>query len=211
MLPDNRKPFCIDMHIHTSQYSECAETLHPQKIEKYACKAGLDAVIITEHDTCWKSDEIEKLQKALPNIWVFNGVEVTTRSGCHLVVFGIDELGPLHKGIGCEEVIRYVHENGGVVFLAHPFRKGLPSLGIIEQFDAIEVGSTSLSLKESKLSANLARTLNKPAIGCSDAHALPMIGWAYTQFPSWPENVSDLCRMVKEGLGEAVFPNPFRN
>ena len=197
------------MHIHTSRYSECAETLHPEKIEEYALKAGLDAVIITEHDTCWKRSDLRELQESSTSIQIFNGVEVTTKSGCHLIVYGIGELGPLRKGIPCEEAIRYVHESDGIIILAHPFRKSLPPLNIIEQFDAIEVGSTSLYKKESDLSMHLAQTLEKPVIGSSDAHALSMIGWAYTRFPSKPENPKDLCRMIKEGIGEVVMPNPF--
>ena len=209
MSPNSNEVFSIDMHIHTSRYSECAETLHPEKIEEYALKAGLDAVIITEHDTCWKRSDLRELQESSTSIQIFNGVEVTTKSGCHLIVYGIEELGPLRKGIPCEEAIRYVHESDGIIILAHPFRKSLPPLNIIEQFDAIEVGSTSLYKKESDLSMHLAQTLEKPVIGSSDAHALSMIGWAYTRFPSKPVNPKDLCRMIKEGIGEVVMPNPF--
>ncbi len=209
MSSESNASYCIDLHIHTSRYSECAETLHPEKIEEYALKAGLDAVIITEHDTCWKKSDLRELQELSPSIQIFNGVEVTTRSGCHLVVFGIDELGPLRKGISCNEAIRYVRESEGIIILAHPYRKGLPSLNIIEQLDAIEVGSTSLYQRESNLSIHLAQTLEKPTIGSSDAHAPSMIGWAYTRFPTKPTNPKDLCRMIKEGMGEAVLPNPF--
>ncbi len=206
---ENSSEFIIDMHVHSSRHSECAEALDAQRIEQYARKAQVNGVVITEHDTLWDKQEFQDLQANTLEVQFYNGVEVTTSSGCHLVVIGIDEIGPLHKGITSERAIAYVHEQGGVVILAHPFRKGLPPLKIIERVDAIEVGSTSLYENESKLSFNLADVLRKPAIASSDAHALPMIGWAYTVFPAKPENDQHLCRMIREGVGKPVLPNPF--
>ncbi len=206
---ENRLPFCIDMHVHTSRYSECAESLDPLKIEKYARKAGLDAVVITEHDTFWNRYELQELTEMCTEVQFFNGIEVTTKRGFHLVIIGVEKSGLLKKGVPCFDAIRYTHDQGGLAILAHPFRKGLPPLKTVAEVDAIEVGSTSLYEKESQLSYNLAKIMEKPAIACSDAHALSMIGWAYTRFPHPPENLRDLCEMVKEGKGKPILPNPF--
>lgn len=201
--------FHIDMHVHSSRYSQCAEFLDPHKIEYYAQKAGIHGVVITEHDTLWKPDQLEALQREMPSVLLLNGIEVTTENGCHLVLIGLNGNGPLHKGIPIEKAISYAHEESGIAILAHPFRNGLPSLQSIEKVDAIEIGSTSLNQRESTLSQYLAEVLQKPTIGCSDAHALSRIGWAYTRFPEQPQDAAHLCRLVKSGLGEPIMPNSF--
>ena len=118
--------YTIDLHVHSAKYSECAESLDPKQIVNYAKKAKLNAVVITEHDTLWKKEDFQELQEKAADIHLFNGIEVTTENGCHLVVIGVERNGPLHKGISAEKAITYAHEEGAVVILAHPFRKGLP-------------------------------------------------------------------------------------
>ncbi len=201
--------FNIDMHVHTAKFSECAESLDPLQIEEYARQAHVNAIVITDHDTLWDKQEFQELKNMFHEIQLYNGIEVTTENGYHLIIIGIKEQGPIHKGVTCNKAISYAHEQGGVAILAHPFRRGLPPIKIIAQVDAIEVGSTSLNEKESKLSINLAQAMTKPVIACSDAHSLPMIGWAYTSFPNRPENVSHLCEMIKKGLGKPTCPNPY--
>ncbi|WP_136797605.1 MULTISPECIES: PHP-associated domain-containing protein [Desulfosediminicola] len=198
--------FSIDMHVHTSRYSECAESLDPRQIDSYAMRAGLHAVVITEHNTMWGNNEIKELQAQMSSILLFNGIEVTTNGGHHLVILGVDENTPLPKGISCSDAISTAHEQGGVAILAHPYRNGLPPLHTIEMVDAVEIASTSLSRKETDLSCHLAQFLGKQAIGCSDAHALTRIGWSYTQFPCSPRDTSHLCQMIRQGLGNPVMP-----
>jgi len=204
-----RENFHIDLHVHTAQHSECAESLNPLLVNKYAVKAGIHGAVITEHDTLWNKSDFNELQQRSRNVLLFNGVEVTTQNGCHLVVLGIKENGPLHKGISCNDAIDYARQERAIVILAHPFRNGLPPMKILKSIDAFEVGSTSLYKDESKLCRLLSEALQKPGIASSDAHALSMIGWAYTSFPEMPENVQHLCAMIKEGLGSPVLPHSF--
>jgi len=201
--------FHFDLHVHSALYSECAESLDPFKLEEYAKSAGIDGILLTEHDALWSRNQLEELQHHIPSVVFYNGVEVTARNGIHLVILGISEMGPLYKGIYCNDAISYAHDQGGIVILAHPFRNGLPQLRVIERVDAIEIGSTSLTALESELSQNLARSVGKPMLACSDAHALQRIGWAYTSFLRAPENERDLCQMIKSGQGKPILPNPF--
>jgi len=210
MMSDTDNPiFSIDLHVHTSRYSECAESLDPRLIENYAKNAGLHAIVITEHDTMWKNEEFEELQAQMSSVMLFNGIEVTTSTGHHLVILGVEPNTSLPKGMSCDDAIFTAQEQGGVAILAHPYRKGLPPLHTIEKVDAIETASTSLSQKETELSSHLAESLGKPAIGCSDAHALTRIGWSYTQFPHYPRNTKHLCQMIRKGLGNPVLPEHF--
>lgn len=201
--------FFIDTHVHSSKYSECAESLDPRQIEIYSKKAGIHGIVMTEHDTLWRYDLFHELQKEFSSILFFNGIEITSKEHSHLVLIGLKDIGLLCKGIPANDAINIAHEQGGVAILAHPFRNGLPPLNIIDKIDAVEIASTSLSRRESELSQYLAQKLNKPSIACSDAHSLSRIGWAYTQFPEQPESTEHLCRMIKEGQGRPVIPNAF--
>ena len=202
-------PFKIDVHVHSAQYSACAETLLPQKIGEYAKKAGLDGVVLTEHDSLWDPEAFLELRAKVKEIEIYNGIEVTDDLGHHYVVIGISEMGPLRRGINSYEILQFVHRCKGVVILAHPFRNGLPPLKIIEKVDAIEIGSTSLNERESQLAVCLANSLNKPTIACSDAHSLVRIGWGFTILPQKPGNEAMLCSMIRDGLGKPVLPFPF--
>lgn len=202
-------PFFIDMHVHTSRYSECAESLDPLKLESYALNAGLHGVILTEHNAMWCEEEFQELQNTMKSIILYNGIEVTTDERHHLVIVGVNKNTVFWKGIKSKEAISLANEQGGVVILAHPYRSGLPSLDIIKQVDAIEILSTSLSREESELAGHLTSYLGKSAIGCSDAHALLRVGWAYTAFPCRPESSDHFCEMIRDGLGTPVQSKPF--
>ena len=201
--------FNIDLHVHTAKHSECAESLDPARLGEFAARTAINGIVITEHDTLWNETDFAILKKQSDDILLLNGIEVTTKRGYHLVIIGIDECGPLQKGIPCDDAINYAHEKGAVAILAHPFRNGLPPLKIITLLDAIEIGSTSLYRSEAELSRHLAESLNKPCIASSDAHALTMIGWAYTGFPEKPEDILHLCAMIREGRGIPILPHPF--
>lgn len=203
------RSFHVDLHVHTARHSECAESLDPFKLGVFASQSNINCVVITEHDTLWNPDEFTSLKNHTRDILLFNGIEVTTKHGYHLVVVGIEDCGPLKKGVTCDDAISYAHEKDAAVILAHPFMNGLPPVRIVESIDAIEIGSTSLYTTEAKLSRHLAQVLNKPCIASSDAHALSMVGWAYTTFPEKPTDMRHLCTMIKEGQGTPVIPNPF--
>lgn len=200
------QPYRIDLHVHTGRYSQCAELVDPYRIEHHALRAGLDAVVLTEHDMLWEEEELSVLQESASQIRFFRGIEVTARD-CHLIVIGIDDAGALFRGVSAEEVIETTHTNDGCVILAHPFRDADPSRIPVQRVDAIEVGSTSFSETEALRALELCRQFEKPAVASSDGHALSRIGWAWTEFPREPENEHSLADQIRSGLGTAIIPN----
>jgi len=211
-LSDNRQvepSFNIDLHVHTARYSSCAEFLDPLQIEQYCLDAGIQGVVLTEHDTCWNTDELADLQAHCPSVRLFSGIEVSTAEDSHLIVIGLEDHRVLAKGMPFDAVVAAAHEQAGLVILAHPFRKTIPPLSSVSKVDAIEIGSTSLHEPEARLSACLTEVLQKPSVACSDAHALPMIGWAYTRLPRQPANLAELIQMIRQGHGRPVLPHPF--
>jgi predicted metal-dependent phosphoesterase TrpH len=208
MSRNEQTPCRIDLHLHTGRYSQCAEFVDPYQIEARAVQAGLSAVVLTEHDILWQDEEIELLQKQSPGIRIFRGIEVSAR-GCHLLVIGIDDAGPLDRGITLEEVVAYARLFDAAVILAHPYRDADPDCLPVELVDAVEVGSTSFTADEARRARQLAARFGKPVVAGSDGHAMSRIGWAWTELPDLPQDEASLASAIRRGLGIPVTPYPF--
>lgn len=201
--------YLIDLHIHSKLYSSCAQTLDPFQLAGVLVEKGLHGAVLAEHDSRWASAQFELLQEHDRRCQLFNGMELTTAGNYHFVLLGLEDDSLISKGMDAEDAIDKVHQQGGAAILAHPFRTGVPPLQVLEKIDAVELGSTSFSEKESQLCALVAEELGKPLVGSSDAHALERVGWGYTEFPVRPEDEKHLCAMIRSGMGVAVLPNPF--
>jgi len=195
--------FRIDLHVHTKRYSGCAEFLEPTSIAKYAVVVGLDAVVLTEHDWLWERLEIEELARRSTGIRFFRGMECSAR-GCHILLIGLQEAAPFHRGISPEKAIELAHGQGAVAILAHPFRDSDPWRLPVKSFDAIEVNSTSFHGDDSDRAQALADAFHLPQVAAGDAHALSRIGWACTVFERRPRNEEELAAMIRAGRCRAV-------
>lgn len=116
------------IHIH-STYSD--GTGSPEHIAQCANEAGLDFLILTDHNSIQaKTDGYERW---FNNSMFIVGYEVNdTKNENHYLVFGLDELigtfQVLHNGeLGCKlsakEYVEEIKRKGGAGFLAHPFEK----------------------------------------------------------------------------------------
>lgn len=199
----------LDLHIHTGRYSQCAELVDPFRIGDAASRAGLSGVVLTEHDMFWQDEETELLRAAVSPLRVYRGLEVSAAE-CHVLVIGIEDAALFDRRMRVEQVIEVAHAAGAVTVLAHPYRDASPEELPVENFDAIEIGSTSFNRQEAKRSIRLARTFDKPMIASSDAHALSRIGWGWTEFPTLPANELELAAAIRSGQGRAVIPRALR-
>lgn len=190
----------IDLHVHTSRYSPCAEYLDPTSLAAAAAARGLRGVVLAEHDILWAAEEAEVLQRLDPSLRLYRGIECSVR-GAHLLVIGLDDAARLVRNMPFEDAVLVAHEAGAAVVLAHPFRDSDPRALPVELVDAVEVASTSFSAAEARRSWHLARSYGKPAVAGSDAHALARVGWAWTELPSLPGDERDLAAMLKAGAG----------
>ena len=189
----------IDLHVHTSRYSPCAECLEPGELLVAARRAGLEGVVVTEHDVLWAAEEVASLQGRVSEVRLFRGFECTVQ-GAHLVVIGLDDAARLYRGMRFEAAVEIARQDGAAVILAHPFRdsdlEGLP----LSLVDAVEVASTSFTADEAVRAWRLARRLGKPTVAGSDAHALPLVGWAWTELPALPGDELALAEVIRSGL-----------
>ena len=208
-------PLRIDLHVHTKRYSACAEFMGPFEIDASCREAGIDAVVFTDHDWLWTEAEISEVRARSQGTRFFRGIECSA-DGCHIILIGLEDAAHLRRGMPPGKVIDIAHGQGAVAILAHPFRDTDPFALPLEEFDAIEVDSTSFVSGDPKLAFHLARSLDKPTVASSDAHALSRLGWAWTEFDTEPADEKELAELVHQGRGRPVLhpqdlPAPVRS
>ena len=108
------------LHIHSS-YSDGAGTI--PEIAKSADKAGLDFVILNDHDYMTESLHLDE-EGFYKNVLVLLGAEIGKRYH-HYLAFNLKEMVSCQSA-GPQEIIDRVNKQGGFGFLAHPFEKGMP-------------------------------------------------------------------------------------
>jgi predicted metal-dependent phosphoesterase TrpH len=220
--------FSVDMHVH-SMYS--GESLaRPRDIIDAALEKGLDAIVITEHQSLHASAPFEKFRGQTP-LTILRGVELTTDCG-HMLVYGISDKDWNDWGsdrtVHAQDLIDRVNALGGIAVPAHPYvisgSKGSPywwepvvavderitglhGLGAIEVCNGKHAGHPAVC----EMLGAVARSMNLPGIGGSDAHMPGSVGCSYTAFKVPIYSNRDLVQAVKSGLlhpknGTAVCP-----
>ncbi|HEX8067093.1 MAG TPA: CehA/McbA family metallohydrolase [Thermoleophilaceae bacterium] len=104
------------VHLH-SLHSDGTGTV--PEIVRAARRAGVDVVLLTDHDTM----EGRRLEGWHDDVLLLVGIEVSPRGENHYLAFGIDE--PVdHRGLSPAEICRAVADAGGFGFAAHPWSEG---------------------------------------------------------------------------------------
>ena len=169
------KPFAFDFHIH-SKYSYDS-VLSPSQIIKMAKKVGLKGIAITDHNTIRGGMEAKRI--ADDSIYVIVGSEIKTNRGDLIGLFLSNEI----KSRDFNRVINEIRKQDGIAILPHPYKLGkydIKKLG--QKVDIIEVKNGRLPTYKNIMARKLARSLNKPIIGGSDAHISAEIGCIKTYF-----------------------------
>ena len=104
-------------HVH-STYSDGTATV--PELAEAAAEAGVECVLLTDHDTLEARRRGEEGWHG--GVLILVGHEVSPKGG-HLLVFGVeDEIG--HAGRSEREILEAVRDAGGVAIAAHPFSEG---------------------------------------------------------------------------------------
>ncbi|MBY0456489.1 MAG: PHP domain-containing protein [Gemmataceae bacterium] len=196
----------FDLHMHTARHSPDADS-DPFELVQAAIKAGLDGIVITEHDFLWTEDELQELRASAPGFVILAGVEVTGRGG-DMLCYGITDPFALPKGISWGTLTREVHRQGGACVAAHPNRWNQPFEKLLKdekaEIDGIEVLSNNmdrgLRVKAQKL---LEKYPHFAQLGNSDSHQPWSVGCCYTDFDADIRTNADLVAAIKARKGVA--------
>jgi len=196
----------FDLHIHTRKHSPDAVT-DPFELIKAAVAAGLDGIVITEHDYMWPEEELEELRAAEPRLVILGGVEVTGCGG-DVLCYGLTNPFALPRGTPWGELTREVHKQGGACVAAHPNRWNQPFEKLVRdqkaELDGIEVMSNNMDAELRRMAANLLKANPHFAqLGNSDSHDPSTVGCCYTDFDAEIRTSADLVAAIKANKGKA--------
>ncbi len=165
-----------------------------------AREIGLDAVVITEHDYQWNTDELAELAALAAPLGVFSGAEISAREG-HFLVYGLPALDQVPPGIGIEDLLAVVRNHQAAIVAAHPFRWDQPFGEIIAEhgaaFDALELVSNNITPDIRSKTEALLRIHPMAATGSSDAHEIGVVGCYFSELEMPIHSISDFVAALR--------------
>lgn len=208
MKPNLKTWFRVDHHVHTSTHSPDS-VLDPEALIEDARRAGLSAVVITEHDYQWEADELEELNRRSEGLLILSGAEISTQEG-HVLVYGLPDLDEVEAGLTLAELLPIVNRHQAAIVGAHPFRWEQEFQEIIAGhgpvFDALELVSNNVSPETRRRTADLlARYPGMGATGSSDAHRPEVVGCYHTCFPKPIRSMADFVKALKQRTGQPGY------
>jgi predicted metal-dependent phosphoesterase TrpH/glycosyltransferase involved in cell wall biosynthesis len=172
------RPFILaDLHMHTDHSHDCAVPV--ADLLDYAEAQGLGAIAITDHNVFGGAQEAVQLARRR-DLVVIPGEEIKTEKGEVIGLF-LDE--KIERGLPMADTIAAIREQGGVVYLPHPFdrlhtipdaptlHRHLPEIDVFEVYNArlLFEGFNDEALR-------YARKYNLTMGAGSDAHVLQGVG-----------------------------------
>jgi predicted metal-dependent phosphoesterase TrpH len=206
------------MHVHTT-IGSYDSNLSPLELIHHGKAAGLDGVVVTEHDRGWDRHLARQLS-CEHEFLILCGMEVTTDLG-HILVYGLEEY---VSGILYADTLRQVVDRiDGLMFAAHPYRKAfvnthgrwdapLPTLTVQEAadrtivrcVDGLEVYNGGTGDRENAMAEAVRNHVGLRGIGGSDAHSEHGLGCCATEFERAIRNERELIEELRAGRFRAL-------
>jgi hypothetical protein len=194
-----------DLHCHS--YFSADGVAPPEELIRVARQKGLNAIALTDHNSCAGVDYLESKGLLRPEgtpvdgFLVIPGQEISTREG-HLLALGL-RLPDLH-GISAAEAVTLIRSQGGFSIAPHPFdyfRAGIRSRTLDTlPLDAIEVFNAAATLRRSNRQAfRSAKARGLPMVAASDSHEADAIGTAYVILEAEEFSVAGVFAALRKG------------
>jgi predicted metal-dependent phosphoesterase TrpH len=138
----------VDLHMHTDHSPDCATPV--EVLLETARDRGLGAIAITDHNEVSGALEARRIAERMGDIEVIVAEEVKTAEQGEVIGLFIEEKIP--KGMTMAETIAAIREQGGLVYVPHPFDRfhSVPDyehlLDIVEEIDILEVFNPRVAL-----------------------------------------------------------------
>ena len=190
--------FLYDLHVHTSNYSPCGRS-SADEICRKAISSGLTGIALTEHDLWWPEGEFRELQAKYPDLIIFRGIEYACLDDHFLVFLPEPNCGANLRFRSISELISEVHDLGGIVIWAHPFRydRRIPEWLQDADLDGMEVDSNNMDIRAKCLALEAARDRAYKVFQNSDAHIVDTLGRYYNDIPVLLKNLKNLINYIK--------------
>ncbi|MBA2245540.1 MAG: PHP domain-containing protein [Gemmatimonadetes bacterium] len=198
----------LDMHIHTHVSFDSLN--RPEEILRAARERGIDRLVITDHN------ELEgalRLREMDPER-ILIGEEVKTRERVDIIGIFLREVIP--RGTPARETCQRIHEQGGVVYLPHPFDTHRAGGGRLveeleEWIDVVEVhNARSWKRGLNERAEGWARGHGKLMGAGSDAHTIREIGRGFVELPPFePTRESLLAALRSARIAGRTLSSPF--
>jgi len=187
----------VDLHSHTMWSGDSTTT--PDEVRQAVSDSGIEVLCITDHNAIRGAVE---LAGQLP-CRVVVGEELRTHAG---EIIGLFLTERIPMGIPPADAARAVREQGGVVYVPHPFdpmRRNMaePALYALAHeglIDAVEVLNAKTSLRSlNERAAHFADEFGLAHGAGSDAHVPLAIGAAYVEMPDF-DGPADFLTKLRE-------------
>jgi predicted metal-dependent phosphoesterase TrpH len=193
--------FYVDHHLHTTLHSPDS-IIEPEELAYRARRAGLDALVVTDHDHQWTEAELEEVNNSSSGVLILSGVEVSAREG-HFLVYGLPSHREAPPGIALADLLQVVNRYQAAIVAAHPFRWGQPFDEIVRThgpvFHGVELVSNNVTAETRRLASELLERTPMPATGSSDAHVPDVIGCYRTAFESRIRSMPEFVAALRSG------------
>ena len=173
----DRPMILADLHMHTEHSHDCAVPV--EDLLDHAERIGLGAIAVTDHNVFSGAGEAAELAQGRA-LTVIPGEEVKTDAGEVIGLFLREEI---PRGLSMGETIAAIREQGGVVYLPHPFDRlhTIPDARTLHahlaEIDVFEVYNARLLFEGFNDEAlRFARKYNLTMGAGSDAHVLQGVG-----------------------------------
>jgi predicted metal-dependent phosphoesterase TrpH len=189
----------VDLHSHTMWSGDSTTT--PDELVAAVAASGIDVLCVTDHNAIRGAVE---LADRLP-CRVVVGEELRTHAGEIIGLF-LSERVPM--GVPPAEAARAIRDQGGVVYVPHPFdpmrrnmsEPALHELADAGLLDAVEVLNAKTSLRSlNQRATDFALQYGLAAGAGSDAHVPLAIGAAYVEMPDF-DGPSDFLAKLPQGV-----------
>lgn len=198
------KQYKIDLHTHSiiSQDGGITPNQYAHMLEKEV----LDCIAITDHnETKFAHALAKKFGKK-----IIVGEEITTTDGEMIGLF-LQET--ISKGLTAKVTAQKIHEQGGLVYIPHPFeifRRGLKKKvleEIISDIDIIEVFNARAKWRgKSDQALSFAQKYALACAASSDSHCLQGMGSSFSIVSEIPTNNSLVNLLTKGQLRKEFAP-----
>lgn len=174
----------IDLHTHSQVSPDGGITA--DQFEAVLKNNLLDIIAVTDHN---QTDFAVGLKQRLGDR-IIVGEEIMTTDG---EIIGLFLSSTIKPGLSPAETIKQIKEQGGIVYIPHPFegvRKGLNAEvleELVDSVDIIEVCNGRAFLQDRSTQAVIWSKLNRIiGVASSDAHGMRGLGKTYTRVPELP-------------------------